>query len=302
MPLYPIGFCIPKDKIVERIPIKTKLIAHIIPGDVSTYIYENERDYYADYQASWFGITKCKGGWDCMRHYEILANGCIPWFLDLDKCPKNTMTHFPKQMILEIMDIVPKNRFGMPDETQMTTSLYSILTQYIEKLIDYTRNYLTIDRMVDYILDRTSHTHVKRVLYLSSSPSPDYLRCLILQGFKQKFGKECHDLVRIPHIYKDYNSPIGKLYGKGITYSMNIDAGERDNANDSTIEDDICNHRYDIVVFGSAHRGVPYHDLVKKYYKESEIIILCGEDLHDCNLKSVLYTGIHGIHTFIREQ
>jgi hypothetical protein len=29
-----------------------------------------------------------KGGWDCLRHYEIIGNGCMPYFENIEKCPK----------------------------------------------------------------------------------------------------------------------------------------------------------------------------------------------------------------------
>ena len=32
---------------------------------------------------------------------------------------------------------------------------------------------------------------------------PDYLRCLTLIGFKEKFKSNCHDYVKVEHIYKD---------------------------------------------------------------------------------------------------
>lgn len=53
-------------------------MASINPHGVgkNTYIFENEEEYYNDYKKSLFAITRKKGGWDCMRHYEILACGC----------------------------------------------------------------------------------------------------------------------------------------------------------------------------------------------------------------------------------
>src|SRR5688572_9949738 len=83
---FPIGFAISETKFVSDVPIKDKDFASIIPGDLKTYIYTEESAYYKDYQRSYFAITCKKGGWDCMRHYEILANGCIPYFIDIDKC------------------------------------------------------------------------------------------------------------------------------------------------------------------------------------------------------------------------
>ena len=87
--VYPINFAIPKEKIVHTInPKPLNILAPLIPGKYSTYIYENEQDYYQSYQNSIFALTYKKVGWDSLRHYEILMNGCIPLFLNIDKCPE----------------------------------------------------------------------------------------------------------------------------------------------------------------------------------------------------------------------
>ena len=43
-----------------------------------------------------------KGGWDCLRHYEILMNGCIPLFLDIKNCPKDTISTLPKKKLINL--------------------------------------------------------------------------------------------------------------------------------------------------------------------------------------------------------
>ena len=68
---------------------------------MSTYIYDNEEDYYAMYQNSKFALTSKKGGWDTLRHYEIMANGTIPIFVDIENCPKHTLWNFPKDLCKE---------------------------------------------------------------------------------------------------------------------------------------------------------------------------------------------------------
>src|SRR5579862_7558259 len=100
---YPLQFGIPESKIVRGIPKKDRDFAFIIPRQLETYIYTEEADYYRDYQRSYFAITCAKGGWDCMRHYEILANGCIPYFVDIDKCHPDTMKFLPKELIKQAM-------------------------------------------------------------------------------------------------------------------------------------------------------------------------------------------------------
>ena len=72
MPVYPISFSIPPEKIIDYVPTKTRITASIIPGDLSTYIYKTEESYYQGYRDSFFGVTMQKAGWDCMRHYEIV--------------------------------------------------------------------------------------------------------------------------------------------------------------------------------------------------------------------------------------
>lgn len=97
-----ISFSIPKEKIIEFLPKKTKLFPkHIVDEDVAknvigshtSYAFDREETYYADLQASKFGITTKRSGWDCMRHYEIAANGAVICFKDLDKKPETCAPH-----------------------------------------------------------------------------------------------------------------------------------------------------------------------------------------------------------------
>ena len=92
--LYPITFSIPEEKVINYIPQKTKILSDLIPGKIETYIYDNENDYYSEYRKSYFAISTKKSGWDCLRHYEILANGCIPYFYNIKECPKTPIFFF----------------------------------------------------------------------------------------------------------------------------------------------------------------------------------------------------------------
>jgi hypothetical protein len=135
----PINFCIPEDLIVQQIPPKTRKVATIVPGKLETYIYKDEEPYYRDYQDSLFGITMKKAGWDCLRHYEILMNGCIPYFVDLNACPYLTMLQFPKGII------------------KQTNALYESCatfngSNYINDLLEHTRTKLTTTAIVNDLL------------------------------------------------------------------------------------------------------------------------------------------------------
>ena len=96
----PINFSVPKNKIIKEVNRKPKnLLSPLIPGKNQSYIYEDEKSYNEMYQNSIFALTYRKTGWDCFRHYEILMNGCIPFFLEIDKCPNKTLEKLPKDLL-----------------------------------------------------------------------------------------------------------------------------------------------------------------------------------------------------------
>ena len=295
--LHPITFSIPKEKISDIHTIKTKILSDLIPGNINTYIYNTEEEYYNEYKKSYFAITMKKGGWDCLRHYEILANNCIPYFIDIEKCPKNTLYLLPKELLIEsniLYDTKFKNK-SINEINKQEINEYNILQK---KIFEYTKLYLTSDKIVKYILKKTNYENVSKILYLSGDTQPDYLRCLTLHGFKTLFGKKCHDYPKINHIYKSYDIDYTKLYGKGMTYTNLLDEILHDDNLDKTIYENIKNKYYDIIVYGSYHRGMPYYDLICEIYKPCEIILICGEDIHYCDYNYFLQKG-HNL--FIRE-
>jgi hypothetical protein len=294
--LHPVTFSFPEEKILKEPSVKTKILSDLIPGRPETYIYGNETDYYNEYRTSLFATTIKKAGWDCMRHYEILGNGCIPYFPDIENCPKNTMALLPKDLIMEGNALYARFKGKRINElSDADTAQCNVLVQ---KLLNYTREHLTTTRMARYILDKSSFTNAKNVLYLSRDTAPDYLRCVTLHGFKTLAGVKCHDYPKIPHIYKSRHIHYASLYGKGITYTNLLEPALHDDALDRNIADAIRNKVFDVVIYGSYHRGMPLFDLVSTVYKPNEIILLCGEDIHACNYNTWVNKG----HTvFVRE-
>lgn len=138
--IFPISFAIPTSK-VKFNKNKIKDFAFITPLNRQTYIYNNEADYYNDYNEARFGVTLKKAGWDCMRHYEILANGCIPYFHNLEHCPELTMTNFPKTLCLEIKSKLNKEN---------TKSMYE---QYVEKFEQHLLNNNTTKALAEYFVN-----------------------------------------------------------------------------------------------------------------------------------------------------
>ena len=100
--VQPIAFSIPEEHLADASPERSKLmathvvdpeVAEVVPGTRTGYVFDEEADYFADLRASRFGITTKKAGWDCLRHYELAAAGCVPCFRDLHRKPRHCAPH-----------------------------------------------------------------------------------------------------------------------------------------------------------------------------------------------------------------
>jgi hypothetical protein len=280
--MLPITFSFPKEKITDITEIslkKTKILSFLIPGKPETYIYETEIEYYKEYQSSFFALTREKAGWDCLRHYEIIANGCIPFFPTIDTCPPNTLYNFPKKWI-EQGNCLYKRFSKYKNVYEISPFWRKEYIKLLETLQQYMKLYLTTDKVAQNILIR-SKNYITNMLFLSGCSHPDYLRCLTLHGFKVLFGEKCHDYPRINHLYKT-NQNLDSLYGKGMTYTNLLSREMHNDEKDLFVEQDIIDKKYDIIVYGNIHRGMPFFEQVSKSYLPNEIILLCGEDIHLC--------------------
>jgi hypothetical protein len=137
----PIGFSIPESQLVESVIEKTQLLGSVIPGVMHTYTFPIEDDYNLDYRKSYYGITTKKAGWDCVRHYEILANRCIPLFPDIEQCPEKTLFYFPKNLIIE------SNKYSIKGE------VHPRYFEILEELFEYTKENLTTKKMAMRIIN-----------------------------------------------------------------------------------------------------------------------------------------------------
>ena len=181
--ILPINFAIPENKVVDNINQNPKyLLAPLIPGKLDTYIYEKEKDYYDMYFNSLFALTYKKAGWDCLRHYEILANGCIPLFLDLKNCPQETMKTLPKENLLSILNqnefilsyynpfkIFKKKFLTFSKIIKGINSLYKNKDVNVflknneginflrQELLEYTKSELTTSKLAKYVIEKSNN-------------------------------------------------------------------------------------------------------------------------------------------------
>lgn len=143
----PISFAIPESQILKEKVNKEFIFSPTLDRPNTGYgtykegyKFTEEKLYYQEYAKAYYGHTCKKLGWDCMRHYEILANNCIPSFLGLEDCPSTTMTNFPKWVILETNKY---SKYGYVHPQ------YSELCEY---LFDYTKKNLTTKKLVERFL------------------------------------------------------------------------------------------------------------------------------------------------------
>ena len=172
-----------KKKIVSSINLNPEnILSPLIPGKMETYIYEQENKYYEMYQNSIFSLTYKKNGWDCLRHYEILANGSIPLFIKLDDCPNNTLTSLPKEKLLKFYNLynkilnyynplkIYKKRFRdiskfycygknffkkLPSADSFIKKNQEI-NQIRNYLLEYTKNNLTSEKLAEYVINTSN--------------------------------------------------------------------------------------------------------------------------------------------------
>lgn len=167
---HPISFAIPKEIIVDNISEKEYYLMPLVPGVGETYVYPDEHAYYQAYQKSLFGLTWKKAGWDCLRHYEILSQGCLPLFLDIHHLPTTMMKLFPRTQIEQLLDVAIKiegyskyMNFDYNERITITNVNFSDIEfihpesygyyEIANEVLNYTKQYLTTEYQAKYLLN-----------------------------------------------------------------------------------------------------------------------------------------------------
>lgn len=250
--IFPLPYCIPDECVMlenhDLYYNKTYGICPLIPGERSEHLFVagQESEYYQMFQQSWFAHTKKKGGWDCLRHYEILANGCIPMFENLEDCPEHTLTTFPKQLLKDFCMDYDIDRINL-----------------IKQLLEHTREHCTTSANIRYFLSKInisgseadgnrplrglypcgnlsksqlrsdfSLKTPKNVLLIVGNKGVNYTREFFWIGMKrylQSIGGIAVEYPKIDYLYEGYpTEQKSELHGNGFTYSGRLLADEYD--------------------------------------------------------------------------
>lgn len=279
--LYPLSYSFPDHKILTSVPTKKQLFAYYQPG--MSYTFSNEEEYLQGYRDALFGITSKKSGWDCYRHLEIMSQGCFPYFLDVDKIPQGTMTHYPKEKIPIWM-----NRYSRCDFVR-TIQKYSSsqLTADIEDLLSHTRNNLSATSAVKSMYTKTGHsiTEDTSVLLVTNERTYGYIQSNLIYGFKTIFGgPSVYESYTHDFLYRSYPAEEAlKKYGKGMNYTRILDDSYKNQLSKERTIDMIRAREFDCIIYLDNHRCIDYLDIVSCYYDLDDVFLICENDCEPMN-------------------
>jgi hypothetical protein len=157
---YPIWFAIPKQKFNFDYS-KNKLFSNNIPAhNRKNYVHLTEASYYSDYGESFFALTCKKGGWDCMRHYEIMSQGTLPYFVDIDNAPKETMPLISRSFCKEVRDLIDIQYNLWEGIDLKILSEIKDLNKYknlMDLMISQVKDLYNTETLAKYIIDTVNH-------------------------------------------------------------------------------------------------------------------------------------------------
>jgi hypothetical protein len=309
--IFPLSFAIPDECVVKEeegedeltlLMKKKRAVSEMIPNDNYSYKfdYDEEHLYYQQYQESWFAHTWKKGGWDCMRHYEILANGCIPLFRDLEECPAETLTTLTKTSLANIYNLM--NLIMMTKEPPQLDHLhenYLPQLKFIRKqLLEHTRKNCTTSALAHRFLSRISLSScqydgdAKKILLIGCHPGENYLRESLTIGLRRLLGPERFvEYPRYAPLYSDFDCRANKAYGRGFSYARRLRVPEDDCTVESRtdVAAKILKREYTHIIYGKV--GVDEQEMGSYWlkmpfwrevqaakYAPHEISFLYGED------------------------
>ena len=242
MSIHPISFSIPSLKWEKYRELRTQskkstYFSKLIPK-ITKYSHFDEGEYIQDYSKSYFAITFRKGGWESLRHYEILMAGTLPYFLQVDEIPEGALCSFPIELLKKVHKLP-----GMPSQEDVINNIRKTFMIKIDKEHFDKKKYFDLRKeFLIFVNQNMLSKHiVKSVLDISSSnklsPLPekfdtilvsshrrfgkqDYQRDLLCVGILE-LGYKLHTSFDISYLFEGSKKET-ELYGRGFTYGKSV--------------------------------------------------------------------------------
>lgn len=291
---WPISFTYPKKSVATPDEERTRILSETVPG--LPYSYDNEEAYLDAYRRAYYAITHKKGGWDCLRHLEIIYAGAVPIMPDANLIPRFSMIHYPKLTLGRILRM-NSLEFRIPSPKSRAF------------LQTYFNEFLTTEAMARDILLRTGCGPSPSVLFvdelLARSPggASGYLSVLTLIGLKQVLGDKCMAAAPVPYIYRSWSGSTKTLYGRGFGFtravSDNSYAEYSGLLSIRRIAKMIERDEIELVVFGSIMRNTRVFEELRMVLPPERTVLISGEDL-PLNEGAREYLSRTDAHVFVR--
>ena len=265
--LWPISFSYPRRASTRAVEAKS-FLCPVFPGHA--YAFSDENDYIGTYRNYSFALTHKKGGWDCLRHLEILYSGAVPYMPDAYLIPEFTMVHYPTKFLVEVASHVNRSGGRLGLDTRRAA-------------LEYFNENLTSAAMARYLLRAVGQGAEPKVLFVDETAvsKPDYQSIFTLIGLKQLLGKKVSVAFPIDYIYDDWNGNSTDLYGRGFGYSRVVDQAlksSNETVGKSLMFSTRSLSKFDLIVVGSLTRNSALaHQLLGKF-PASKTIWIHGED------------------------
>ena len=254
-----------------------------------------------------FAVTRKKAGWDCMRHLEIMAAGCIPYFTDLEKIPTLTLQFYPKLLLADAKKIKGVSFHGEtenPESFRVDMRLVDFDNYYgiATRILEHSRKHLTTRAMAQYVIRTITNGSVpaERVL-LATNCIDDYLTDSLLHGLKKHLGRNLIDVIpearELPteNCVKDASNPGAPLpnyrlnmymdswaarsaenfksrrgYGRGFTIWNRLGKLNEGNVERNRVYEDIAEGKFDFVILSDR---LLYQPEQKKFVKHVQTFV-----------------------------
>jgi hypothetical protein len=211
---HPISFSVPQGNVAKRVS-RDKWWGFVpyVPG---TFPFGGDPKYHFGYQDEWlkdqlhqhsfFAWSHKRGGWDCMRHLEILSAGAIPYFADLELCPRMSLSHMPKELIKEAMALPGLEHIGQirrheermdnefmirnpnghvnfkrPGSVKFEKFDREAYFEIADRILNHTRHHMTTAATVAYVLRTIGYEEPKHVIMIGRW-TYDYLHQTVESG------------------------------------------------------------------------------------------------------------------------
>lgn len=180
------------------------------------------------YASCYYAVTMKKSGWDCMRHYEIIAAGCIPYFLEIDDIPVGTMHTFPRALVKEAMHLP-----GVPDQHTLKRDIDEKRTPRLNMTLFDVKKYEALrEKLLSHfqhqMLTKSIVPHLnlpkfcKIIALLSTASMIDYMHaCLCISLLEN--GHIIHSTTSFDYLFEDATDDLtSRQHGKGFTISRSL--------------------------------------------------------------------------------